>query len=163
MTTTSMTRRPLLLGALAGALVAPTRVLAQQGGVFAAGGLRGETFFVASADAQQGAFRELSALGGRAHQVVALGTRGDVIAVGRRADRWATIVNAHAPRGPSVVAPGDGHFFSGHVAVSPDGASAAFVEIRDSDGAGFLSIRETSGWRETRRASTGGIGPHMAL
>jgi hypothetical protein len=161
----SVGRRPLLLGVLAASLAPPARLLAAQTArTFVAGGLRGDKAFVAALDSQLLAFREITGLSGRAHQVVAMRDRGDVIAVARRADRWALVIDPEAVRDPVAAIPAEGHSFSGHVAVSPDGGSAAFVEIRDSDGAGFLSIRDTSAaWRERSRASTGGVGPHMIV
>jgi hypothetical protein len=129
---------------------------------FVAGAMRGQQAVLAEFSTELGT-REIVPMAGRAHQVMARRDVRGVFAVARRADRWALAVDLEAPDHAITIRPAEGHNFSGHVAPSPDGALAAFVEIRNRDAVGFLSVRESGTWREIARVETAGIGPHMAL
>lgn len=160
----TLSRRQGLLGT--GALILAGPALAADatgpGRSFIAGAMRGDQAVLAELSPTVGT-RELLPMAGRAHQVIARRDARGVFAVARRSDRWALAVDLATPERAVTIHPAEGHSFSGHVAPSPDGAFAAFVEIRNRDAVGFLSLRESATWREVARLESGGIGPHMAL
>jgi hypothetical protein len=159
----AVSRRTVVAGALASTLVRPAKAeLTKPKNAFVAGGRRRGQALLGLVD-RSGGVQEVIGLSGRAHSVAALRWRGEVIAVARRPDRWAIVIDPAKPQVAVTIRPTEGHNFSGHVAISLDSALAAFVEIRESDAVGFLSMREVGGaWREVGRLETSGIGPHMA-
>jgi hypothetical protein len=151
-------RRRLL--ALAAAALLPLPARAADPWLVSAAAAGNDDFVLAAVETD-GALRWQADLPARGHGMARRPGSGELVAMGRRPGRFASILAPDTGRILATLTPAEARSFAGHAAFTPDGRFLLTSEEEAVEERGLVGVRDgNAGWRQVGELSSGGVGPH---